>query len=107
MGTLCSLLTPPTPLMHTVLLEGGKGGGGGVKVQCSQGHQAHPAQFIPTAGGETETRCSYTGRIFQGARASRRERSWGRAAKAEWRSWQPMKRMTSATDSSSRKKSSR
>lgn len=49
----------------------------------------------------------YTGRVFQGARASRSERSWGSAGKAEWRSWQPMKRTTSATESSSRKKRSR
>lgn len=86
----------------------------GVRAQCSQGSQERPAGFIPTAGGETGTGTRrtgwprrYTGRIFQGARASRSERSWGIAAKAEWRSWQPMKRTTSATESSSRKKSSR
>lgn len=63
------------------------------------------------AGGDPETHLRpprrYTGRIFQGARASRSERSWGSAAKAEWRSWHPMKRTTSATESNSRKKSSR
>lgn len=94
-------------------------GGLCVRAQCAQG----PATLASGLSCLAHTHCSwrdrdrapagpgslrrYTGRVFQGARASRSERSWGSAAKAECRSWQPMKMTTSATESSSRKKSSR
>lgn len=111
------VLTPPTPFTPGLTLEVGKGLW--VRAQCAQGpatlasgpcclahtHRSWRDRDTAPAGPGSLRR--YTGRVFQGARASRSERSWGSAAKAEWRSWQPMKRTTSATESSSRKKSSR
>lgn len=96
-------LGSPTSFMHRLPLQVGKNLGSGDLQRSGPWNPCRPEPGGPGPGWLSP----YTGRVFQGARASRSERSWGSAGKAEWRSWQPMKRTMSATESSSRKKRSR